>query len=79
MSWARAPALGSAGAAETEDVERGGWFDRIDAEWTGKRAEEEFTAARQHGGFTPWGSKTPIRHAATPPYSWIRPPSRSRR
>lgn len=26
-----------------------------------------------------WGAKTPIRHAATARYSWMRPPNRSRR
>lgn len=31
------------------------------------------------GGYSPWGSETPIRHAAAPWYSWMRPPSASRR
>src|SRR5262249_56725257 len=48
-------ARGSARAAEPDDVERDGWVDRTDGEWTGSRPEEEFTTSREHVGFTRFG------------------------
>jgi hypothetical protein len=60
-------------------LERGAKWDRRHAPFDPERARMHLIAIARMVHCEPVGSGTPITHAAARSYSWIRPPSRSRR